>query len=172
MPDLSADQVATATGANQAPVEAHWPLILEALREFGMASFLVQVAAAATVAVETGSFNPIQERMADPAKQPDLYKCQLRYSPYLGRGFVQITWEYNYRAAGEALGIDLIGHPEMALEPETAARVLAWFFSRNGIQAAAEARDWRRVRKAVNGGYNGWDRFKKIVDRLLPFESA
>jgi putative chitinase len=50
------------------------------------------------------------------------------YYPYIGRGFVQLTWEDNYRNAGAALGLiddrDLIDHPEMALDSLIATRVM------------------------------------------------
>ena len=145
---------------------AIWPLVVSALHEFGIDSLNVQIAAAATCQVECG-FRPIAERRANPNKQPSLYHAQERYWPWHGRGLIQLTWERNYRAAGKALGIDLISDPDKALEPETSARVLAWFFDVNGVADAAEARDWELVRRRVNGGLNGWPEFKRCVQRLL-----
>jgi putative chitinase len=49
---------------------------------------------------------------------------------YRGAGIVQLTGRGNFVAAGTALSIDLVGHPEFALEPVTAARIAAWFMSR------------------------------------------
>lgn len=50
------------------------------------------------------------------------------YYPYVGRGFVQLTWEDNYRTASAALGLiddrDLVEHPEMALDSLISARVM------------------------------------------------
>ena len=50
------------------------------------------------------------------------------YYPYIGRGFVQLTWEDNYRKASSALGLiderDLVDHPEMALDWLIATRCL------------------------------------------------
>jgi len=50
------------------------------------------------------------------------------YWPYIGRGFVMITWEENYRNASSALGLvgnrDLVAHPEMALDSLISARIL------------------------------------------------
>src|SRR5438132_13326974 len=31
---------------------------------------------------------------------------------YYGRGFVQLTWDYNYKKLGEMLGVDLLSKPE------------------------------------------------------------
>jgi putative chitinase len=50
------------------------------------------------------------------------------YYPYIGRGFVQLTWEGNYRNAGIALGLiddrDLVVHPDVALDSLIAARIM------------------------------------------------
>ena len=160
---ISSEQVGKACGINPPAI---WPLVVDALRAFGIDSLNVQIAAAATCAVEC-NFKPICERLSDPKRQPKVFKAQSRYWPWFGRGLIQLTWEANYRRAGAALHIDLISHPELALEPKTAARILAWFFVENQVDDAAEARDWKLVRKRVNGGLNGWDRFYDVVLRLL-----
>jgi len=50
------------------------------------------------------------------------------YYPYIGRGFVQLTWEDNYRKASAMLGLiddrDLVVHPEIALDSLISARIL------------------------------------------------
>ena len=50
------------------------------------------------------------------------------YWPYIGRGFVMLTWEENYRHASEELGLiddrDLVDHPELALDSLIATRIL------------------------------------------------
>ena len=43
---------------------------------------------------------------------------------YYGRGACQLTWLDNYRTFGRLLGIDLVGHPDLALVPETSAAIL------------------------------------------------
>lgn len=43
---------------------------------------------------------------------------------YYGRGFVQITWDYNYKTLGKRLGIDLYNNPDLALDREIAAEIL------------------------------------------------
>lgn len=156
-------------GAPAQAVSLYWPLIVAGLEEFGINTPLVQVAAAATVMVETGRFAPIKERHADALKQPALWKLQERYYPtgYYGRGFVQLTWRDNYQRAGAKLGIDLLSKPDLALDPTIAARLLALYFKENGVADAAESRDWRAVRRLVNGGYHGWDAFNTHVCALL-----
>lgn len=51
-------------------------------------------------------------------------KINLRYFPYYGRGFVQLTWEQNYKAMGRLLGIDLVKYPDKAMELDTATLIL------------------------------------------------
>lgn len=45
---------------------------------------------------------------------------------YHGRGLVQLTGRANYQRAGQWLGVDLIGNPDLALDPANAAAVLVW----------------------------------------------
>lgn len=51
-------------------------------------------------------------------------KKNLRYYPWYGRGFVQLTWEKNYLKAGKAIGVDLIKNPDLAMDPNNAAAIL------------------------------------------------
>ncbi len=46
------------------------------------------------------------------------------YPPYYGRGLPQLTWKYNYARFGTLLGVDLVGHPERALDWDVALPVL------------------------------------------------
>lgn len=47
------------------------------------------------------------------------------YWPYIGRGYVQLTWDYNYRKMGGKLGVDLMApNEDRALDPALAAKIL------------------------------------------------
>lgn len=52
----------------------------------------------------------------------------LRYAPYYGRGFVQLTWKNNYETYGKLLGADLVGKPDGALVPQSALFILCHGF--------------------------------------------
>ena len=43
---------------------------------------------------------------------------------YYGRGYVQLTWYENYKYLGLLIGKDLLNHPELALLPEIAAKIM------------------------------------------------
>ncbi|MDB5531589.1 MAG: phage-related lysozyme-like protein [Devosia sp.] len=72
---------------------------------------------------------------------------------YRGRGFVQLTGRDNYRRAGEKMNTNLLGSPDLALEPHVAACVLirgcteGWFTGKK-LGDYATFHDMRRV---VNG---------------------
>lgn len=45
-------------------------------------------------------------------------------SGYFGRGMVQITHEANYKKVGDAIGVDLVAKPQLALDPATSAQIV------------------------------------------------
>jgi hypothetical protein len=161
--------IANATGAKLANVEQTWPHVVAALEAKGINSLFVQIAAAATIGVETRCFLPIRERRASKTRQPELWALQERYWPsgYYGRGLVQTTWKENYRDAGEDMGVDLVANPDKLLEPENAAKALARFFVSHRVAEAAEAQDWERVRIRVNGGRTAMTEFLAMVSIML-----
>lgn len=74
---------------------------------------------------------------------------------FKGRGFIQLTGRANYEAAGRALGLDLVNNPELAAQPENAARVAAWYWNSRGLSSKAEAGDFAGITRSINGGTNG-----------------
>lgn len=75
---------------------------------------------------------------------------------YRGRGFIQLTGRYNYevmqRRVGRRLHIDLVAQPDLASDPETAARILACFLSlhKGELEKAMEDRNYSQARRVVN----------------------
>lgn len=62
------------------------------------------------------TMRPVEEAFYLGAKA-DAYRKKLRYYPWYGRGFVQLTWEINYKKYG-------ITNPDDALNPDIAAYIL------------------------------------------------
>lgn len=55
----------------------------------------------------------------------DAYLRAKPYWPYVGRGYVQLTWESNYRKMGRKLGVDIMdANMVRAMEPALAAKIL------------------------------------------------
>ena len=153
-------------------VVKYWPLIDAALhaQELGDAPF--ERVVIATIATEVPNFSPINEARSrfNTDKVPfDLYEGRKSIgntqpgdgARFRGRGFVQITGRENYTNAGKAVGVDLLSNPDKANEPEISAKILAWFFKTREarIRAAIAKGDLAAMRKAVNGGENGLERF-------------
>ena len=74
---------------------------------------------------------------------------------YRGRGLLQITGKNNYRACGEALGLDLIAQPEQLEKPQYACMSAAWFWATNGLNTLADAGKCDAITQRINGGQNG-----------------
>ncbi|WP_328437489.1 chitinase [Streptomyces sp. NBC_00444] len=71
----------------------------------------------ANVSHETGGLVHIVEQ--NEANYPHYcdtsqpYGCPAGHDKYYGRGPIQLSWNFNYKAAGDALGIDLLGNPDL-----------------------------------------------------------
>jgi predicted chitinase len=48
---------------------------------------------------------------------------------YRGRGYIQLTADFNYRAAGDYLGYDLLGDPDAAASLEYSADIARWYWT-------------------------------------------
>jgi hypothetical protein len=160
-PPFTVAQIVHILGVPRGNAEQNWPLIWQALQEFGMGDRATAIAALATIRVECPPFKPIHE-YGSPSDWAGYDGGPI----YAGRGLIQLTHEYNYQHYGDELGVDLVNNPDLALDPTVSARVLALYFAEHGIQAMANAGEWRKIRRAVNGGYNGLDEFLGYVNAL------
>ena len=101
-------------------------------------------------------------------------KANLRYFPYYGRGYVQLTWKDNYAKYGTILGKDLVGNPDLALEPQIALFVLAHGFKTGTFTGrkledfvSAAGTDYVNARRCING----LDRAHEIAAFAEEFEA-
>jgi murein DD-endopeptidase MepM/ murein hydrolase activator NlpD len=177
----SAEQIATASQCPVGAVQDHWPRLIEQLAHCKINTRPTQAAMIGTVAIESAStFAPVREAFW---LSESWRRANLRYWPYYGRGFIQLTWESNSRLYGPKIAelwntdpsqpdFDLVGNPDNALEPNAAAAVAALYFrdhgreDGDGIPEAAARGDWREVRRLVQGGSAGLDRLEMIAGLL------
>lgn len=80
------------------------------------------------------------------------------YWPYYGRGYVQLTWDYNYQKAGKFLNQDFIKHPALLLQPRFAAPIIVrgmkegWFTGKKlSTYITLQKSDFKGARHIVNG---------------------
>ena len=83
---------------------------------------------------------------------------------YRGRGLKQLTGKDNYTRCGAALGVDLVGNPDLLLEPIYAARSAGWFWKANNLSAFADVGDIKGMTKKINGGYIGLEARQALYD--------
>jgi putative chitinase len=86
---------------------------------------------------------------------------------YLGRGLIQLTGRENYANCGTALGIDLIGNPDLLIEPKYAALSAGWFWNKKGLNGLADTSDFETMTKRINGGLIGLDDRKVKIAKAL-----
>ena len=85
---------------------------------------------------------------------------------YRGRGVIQLTGRDGYKRAGDALGLDLVGSPELVQTPEVAFQVAGLYWKSNGLNALADVPDFKSITQRINGGQHG------AAERLAFYESA
>jgi len=82
---------------------------------------------------------------------------------YHGRGYIQLTGKDQYAAAGKALGLNLVDHPELAAEPTNASKIAVAYWKANVHGAARE--NVASATRAINNGDNGLkDRQERFAD--------
>ena len=86
---------------------------------------------------------------------------------FKGRCPIQLTGRSNYRAAGQALGIDLVNNPKRAADVDVGFRTAAWFWNSRGLNKYADAGNFREVTRRINGGYNGLSSREAYYRRAL-----
>jgi putative chitinase len=145
----------------------------------------------ATIRWETGqTFQPVKEKRASQDKYPRLWEIQDHYWPsgFYGRGYVQITWQTNYRKASERLAgtsfslgsgsvtvqpATLVDEPDLVMEPAISYAIASrgmregWF---TGKKLSDYIRDGEppdyRARRIINGQ----DQAERIAEYANGFE--
>jgi hypothetical protein len=96
------------------------------------------------------------------------YLRSKKYFPWVGRGYVQLTWQRNYQAMTDLMrkadfkssagSIDLIANPELALVPDIAAFVMFEGMIRGTFTGKKLSdyfndtkTDWLNARRIING---------------------
>jgi hypothetical protein len=99
-----------------------------ALRKREAAAFL------ANVSHETGGLYYVvaQNKATYPifCDETQPYGCPAGHDAYYGRGAIMLSWNFNYKAAGDALGIDLLNNPWLVeQDPAVAWMTALWYWN-------------------------------------------
>lgn len=109
----------------------------------------------ATVQHETNeTFKPVREAYW---LSEDWRRRNLRYYPYYGRGYVQLTWEHNYKQYGDILGINLLDNPDRVMDPNIALFILVDGMSKGRFTS-------RKLGSYVNGGRTDFIGARDVVN--------
>lgn len=144
----------------------------EAMEEFGITSPQRQAAFLAQIAHESGSLRYTRELASGAAYEgrADLGNCELGDGVrFKGRGLIQITGRANYASCSLALYADsemLLDQPELLEGVSAACRSAAWWWQAHGLNALADAGDFNRITRRINGGTNG------AAERLAFYSAA
>lgn len=104
------------------------------------------------------------------------YLKSKKYYPYVGMGYVQLTWKANYKRASDELGVDFLAHPKLLLEPQHAVKILVigmiegWFTGKKlSDYITLQKSNFKQARRIINGT-DKWNEIAAIAedyDRLL-----
>ena len=132
----------------------------------------------AQCAHETANFTSLKElgsdrylaRKYDKKHSPKTAKILGNVHPgdglrYKGRGFIQLTGRYNYKKAGEALGLPLEQQPELVERPDVAAKVAVWFWNQRVQPQVADFLDVQQSTKPINPALKGLSNRQQHFDK-------
>jgi Chitinase class I len=109
----------------------------------------------ATVQHETNeTFKPVREAYW---LSEEWRRRNLRYYPYYGRGYVQLTWDFNYKQYGDILGINLLDNPDRVMDPNIALFILVDGMSKGRFTS-------RKLGSYVNGGKTDFIGARDVVN--------
>jgi len=175
-------------GTPRQNIRFHLPHVLMGLLDGQLADRAMMMMALGTIRAETASFQPVDEMISifntpiggGPFSNYDSRADLGNQGPpdgsrFKGRGFVQLTGRANYLQIGNRIGLGtgLIDDPDLANDPEVAARILTSFLQtkENQIRHALSAKDLAAARKLVNGGSHGLADFQdafRVGEGLIP----
>jgi putative chitinase len=169
---ISIDELKAATGSNELDALKYIAPLNQSMDRFEINTPQRIAAFLATISIESARLSAVEENLfySNPERLASIFKrvfpdakaaegftknpkalSQILYNGFHGRGLIQITHEPNYKACGDALGVNFIEEPELLATPIYAALSAGWFWKTNGCNEAADAGDMDKVTRIVNG---------------------
>lgn len=179
---MTPELLVSAVGCTPTAAAVYCQHLTDACAEFGitgarLAAFLAQIGH------ESGSFKYVRELASGEAYEGRKDLGNLTSGDgtrYRGRGLIQITGRSNYAWMTALLfgrgAPDFQANPEQLELPKWAAFSAAAFWRERGLNELADAGEFERITRKINGGLNGqadrlarWERAKKaLADVVVP----
>lgn len=188
---ITPEEISKITGAHVGDVRQYYIPIVDELIRLKKNTIAFQVAILATIAVECGTFVPKREgwylKWSEPVARAYFNKMYSNRKDlgnlggddgyrYRGGGLIQLTGRANYRKYGAQIGVDLENKPELIVKDEVSGAVLIHYLVDHGVDVWAsraykqdewpEEYCWAKVRRLVNGGLNGYPKFRDFVEKF------
>src|SRR5215212_7075274 len=74
---------------------------------------------------------------------------------FKGRGRIMVTGRTNYAAMGKALGLDLVGHPELLAQSPHSELASGQWWKDHDCNGFCDRDDFVGLTRRINGGVNG-----------------
>ncbi|UGX87138.1 carboxypeptidase [Phyllobacterium meliloti] len=127
------------------------PLLVESCRKHGLLRNQAAYVLATAYHETAHTMLPVRE------KGGESYLRKKKYWPYVGMGFVQVTWLTNYKRASKELGVDFVADPKLLLNPEYSAEIAVvgmkegWFTGKRlADYITLQKSDFRQARRIIN----------------------
>ncbi|HIA4031631.1 TPA: chitinase [Escherichia coli] len=128
---------------------------------FGMTTCREKAHFLAQIIHESGYFRYTKEINGESAS----------YSPWYGRGLIQVTGESNYTAYGEYINEDVTSSDsarDKLISPPHCVLSAFWYFNIfKRINEDAKNDDFNKITAVINGGYNHYDERLSIFNKLV-----
>lgn len=168
---MDAQTLVRCTGARLDRAQRFAEPLTSAMQEYGIDTPLAKAAFLANVGHESGGLHWTSEIWGPTEAQRryegrrDLGNTQPGDGfKYRGRGLLQTTGRANYALLSGELGIDFIANPDQLAMPVEAALSAAYFWQSHALNAPANAGDFVRTVRVINGGVNGFAERQALYD--------
>jgi putative chitinase len=190
--NLSAEEIAKATGSSLANAEKFRPYLNKYMEKYGINTPNRILAFLSQLGTESGGLQYTLEIASGTAYEgrTDLGNIYAGDGKkFKGRGLIQLTGRSNYSSMSQKVGKDLVTNPELVEQPELATQVSAVFWAdktRKGLtlnqwadkfdltQPIDSTTNWdihENITRAINGGTNGInDRASRLSSGAQIFE--
>lgn len=84
-----------------------------------------------------------------------------------GRGGIQLTFKNSYKKCGDDLGIDLINHPSLLVQPHWSMMSAGWYWKENRLNRFDDDLSVTAETRIINGGTIGLQNRQRLFNQLV-----